>query len=429
MQTTCCIIGGGPAGIMLGFLLARSGVQVTVLEKHKDFFRDFRGDTIHPSTLELLHELNLLDKFLALPHSQVTGLCATVGGETFKMSDLTHLPTTAKFIAFMPQWDFLNFLATEASAFPTFQLKMGWEATGLIVQDGTFAGVRANTPDGPVEIGATLTVGCDGRHAITREAAHLEVVEQGVPIDVLWLRIGRRPDDPENALGYLNFGRALLLINRNDYFQCGYLIAKGTFPQIQHEGLSAFQAGLERLAPFLAGRTGEIDSWDKVKLLTVQINRLKQWSRPGLLSIGDAAHAMSPVGGIGINIALQDAVAAANLLTQPLLDGTLTPRHLRSVQYHRVQAVLRTQAMQAFAHGVMNRILTQPGPMTPPLALRVATRIPGFQRLAGRFIGIGLQPEHIQTEPAHQPHTPQPAVGLVPAADVLAPAPQKAPNT
>ncbi len=399
MKTICCIIGGGPAGMMLGFLLARAGVQVTVLEKHKDFFRDFRGDTIHPSTLELLHELGLLEKFLAMPHSQVTGLCAIIGGETFQMSDLSHLPTHAKFIALMPQWDFLNFLAEEARAFPSFILKMGWEATGLLEWEGRVTGVQVTTEDGPVEIAADLVVGCDGRHAISRNAAHLEVTEQGVPIDVLWMRLARQPDDPENALGYLNYGRALILINRNDYFQCGYLIAKGSFPNIQAKGLEEFRASIERLAPFLKDRTAELDAWDKVKLLTVQINHLKHWTRPGLLCIGDAAHAMSPVGGIGINIALQDAVAAANRLAEPLRTRTVTQHDLRAVQYYRVRAVLRTQSIQAFAHTLLNQILKDPGPVKPPLALRVATHIPGFQQLAGRFIGMGLQPEHIKTAP------------------------------
>jgi 2-polyprenyl-6-methoxyphenol hydroxylase-like FAD-dependent oxidoreductase len=315
LATTCCIIGGGPAGIMLGFLLARIGIQVTVLEKHKDFFRDFRGDTIHPSTLELLHELGLLDKFLTIPHSQVTGLSAIVGGQRFRMSDFSHLSTHCKYIALMPQWDFLNFLSAEAARFPSFTLRMGWEATGLLRQDGAIIGVSANTPEGPVEIPATLTVGCDGRHAISREAANLPLFDYGVPVDILWLRIARQPSDPENALGYFNYGRFIILINRNDYFQAGYIIPKDTFPQIQQNGLPAFQQSIERIVPFLAGRTSEIDSWDKVKLLTIQVNRLREWSSPGLLCIGDAAHAMSPVGGIGINIALQDAVATANLLT------------------------------------------------------------------------------------------------------------------
>jgi 2-polyprenyl-6-methoxyphenol hydroxylase-like FAD-dependent oxidoreductase len=397
LATTTCIIGGGPAGIMLGFLLARQGIAVTVLEKYKDFFRDFRGDTIHPSTLELLYELGLLDKFLALPHSQVNGLSAIIGGQRFQISDFSHLPTHAKFIALMPQWDFLNFLASEAARFPSFTLRMGWEATGLIQKNGLTTGVLANTPDGPVEIPAALTVGCDGRHAISRVAGHLPLVDEGVLLDILWLRIARQPSDPENALGYFNFGRFIILINRNDYFQVGYLIPKGAFPQIQQDGLPAFHQSIERIVPFLAGRTAEIDSWDKVKLLTILINRLIEWSSPGLLCIGDAAHAMSPVGGIGINIAIQDAVATANILSESLLAGAATPHDLARVQHYREKAVRNTQRFQLFAHRILSRALQHTGPVTPPLAIRLFTRIPGFQQLAGRFIGMGLQPQHIKT--------------------------------
>ena len=320
MQTTC-IIGGGPAGVMLGLLLARAGLPVTVLEKHKDFFRDFRGDTIHPSTLELMYELGLLDKLLQIRHTRIDHIAAMIGGEKFDIGDFTHLPTHAKFIALMPQWDLLNFLSKEASRYPSFTLRMGWEATGLIEENGVIKGVRANTPDGPQEIRADLTVGCDGRHAVSREAAHLPLAEEGVPIDVLWFRISRQPSDAEYGVGYANYGRFIVLINRIDYFQTAYIIAKGGFDQIKQDGLDKFHAGLEHIIPFLAGRTSEIDSWDKVKLLSVQINHLERWSRPGLLCIGDAAHAMSPVGGIGINIAVQDAVATANLLTDPLRSG------------------------------------------------------------------------------------------------------------
>jgi 2-polyprenyl-6-methoxyphenol hydroxylase-like FAD-dependent oxidoreductase len=382
---------------MLGFLLARQGVAVTVLEKYKDFFRDFRGDTIHPSTLELLYELGLLEKFLALPHSQVNGLSAIIGGQRFQMSDVSHLPTHAKFIVLMPQWDFLNFLAEEAARFPGFTLRMGWEATGLIqTKDGATTGVLANTPDGPVEIRAELTVGCDGRHAISRVAAHLPLSDEGVPIDILWLRIARQPSDPENALGYFNYGRFVVLINRNNYFQVGYLIPKGAFPQIQQNGIPAFQQSIERIVPFLAGRTAEIDSWDKVKLLTIQVNRLQDWCSPGLLCIGDAAHAMSPVGGIGINIALQDAVAAANILTESILTSGATVHDLQRVQHYREGAVRNTQRVQVFAHRIISRALQSTGPVTPPLALRIITKIPGFQYLTGRFIGMGLQPQHIK---------------------------------
>ncbi|WP_433973117.1 FAD-dependent oxidoreductase [Tunturiibacter lichenicola] len=396
LATTCCIIGGGPAGIMLGFLLARAGVKVTVLEKHNDFFRDFRGDTIHPSTLELLHELGLLEKFLKVPHSQVAALSATIGGERFPIADFSHVPTHCKFIALMPQWDFLNFLASEATRLPNFTLRMGWEATGLIQQNGATTGVRANTPDGPVEIPATLTVGCDGRHAISRDAGHLPLENEGVPVDVLWLKLARQPSDPENALGYINYGRLIILINRNDYFQIGYIIAKDTFPQIQQAGIPAFQQSIERIVPFLAGRTTEIDSWDKVKLLTIQVNRLQEWSSPGLLCIGDAAHAMSPVGGIGINIAIQDAVATANILTEALLSNTLSQHSLAQVQHYRENAVRNTQRVQVFAHRILNRVLRETGPIKPPLALRILTSIPGFQNIPARFVGIGLQPQHIK---------------------------------
>jgi 2-polyprenyl-6-methoxyphenol hydroxylase-like FAD-dependent oxidoreductase len=397
MQTTC-IIGGGPAGMMLGLLLARAGLPVTVLEKHVDFFRDFRGDTIHPSTLQLLDELGLFDKFLQLPHSQVSGLSAIIGGQKVVLSDLSRLPTRAKFIALMPQWDFLNFLAAEASRYPQFTLRMGWEATGLLEQNGVTTGVRAETPNGPVEIQADLTVGCDGRHAISRSAAQLTVTEDGVPIDILWFRVARQPSDPENALGYANFGRLVILINRVDYFQVGYLIPKGDFPRIQQQGLQAFHESLERIVPFLVGRAAEIDSWNKVKLLTIQVNHLERWFAPGLLCIGDAAHAMSPVGGIGINIALQDAVATANILTGFLRAGTLAPDHLRQVQDYREKAVRNTQRVQLFAHRILNRVLRNTGAFTVPLPLRILTSIPGFQQLAGRFIGMGLQPQHIQPQ-------------------------------
>jgi 2-polyprenyl-6-methoxyphenol hydroxylase-like FAD-dependent oxidoreductase len=394
-KTTCCIIGGGPAGMMLGYLLARSGVEVTVLEKHQDFFRDFRGDTIHPSTLELMYELGLLEKLLTIRHSEVTRAQGCIGDYDVTMADFSHLPTHAKFIALMPQWDFLNFLAAEAAKFPTFTLRMGWEATGLLQSNGVTTGVLANTPDGLAEISATLTVGCDGRHAISRETAHLPVVERGVPLDVLWTKISRESSDPELGLGNVNYGRLVVLINRIDYFQVAYLIAKGDFPKVQQEGIPAFQQSLARIVPFLADRVSEIDSWDKVKLLTVQVNRLTQWSTPGLLCIGDAAHAMSPVGGIGINIALQDAVATANILTEALLSNSLTPHHLKQVQLYREKAVRRTQAFQVFAHNILNRVFKNPGPVHAPWIFRFIVNIPGFKYLTGRVIGMGVQPEHI----------------------------------
>jgi len=399
-KTTCCIIGGGPAGVMLGFLLARSSVDVTVLEKHTDFFRDFRGDTIHPSTLELMYELNLLDKLLAIRHSEIRRASAFVGDQTVTMADLSHLPTHAKFVALMPQWDFLSFLASEASQFPTFKLRMGWEATRLVQKDGVTTGVIANTPDGTVKIPATLTVGCDGRQAISRQAAHLPLVEEGVPIDVLWFRLSRSEHDPENGLGYMNYGRFLVLINRLDYFQVAFLIPKNGFEDMQQQGLETFQQNIAQVIPFLADRVAEIDSWDKVKLLTVHVNRLAKWWSPGLLCIGDAAHAMSPVGGIGINIALQDAVATANILTEALQSNSLTSYHLLRVQQYREGAVRNTQRFQVFVHGILNRVLRNPNPIKLPWYVRLLTSIPGFKYLIARFIGMGLQPEHIHTRTA-----------------------------
>ncbi len=318
-NTTCCIVGGGPAGVMLAFLLARAGIRVTVLEKHKDFFRDFRGDTVHPATREVMYELGLLEEFLKQPHRKIEGISGVIGGRQFPMADCTHLPTHAKFVALMPQWDFLNFLAAQGKKYPTFDLRMEHNVTGLIEEDGRVVGAHAETPNGPVEIRADLTVGCDGRHAVTVPSAHLNLIETGVPIDVLWLRLSRHEGDPENALGYINYGAMMVLIDRGDYFQCAFIIRKDTFASVvQPAGLEAFRAAIVRLVPFLADRVQEITSWDDAKLLTVQLNRLARWHRPGLLCIGDAAHAMSPIGGVGINLAIQDAVAAARILAGPL---------------------------------------------------------------------------------------------------------------
>jgi len=392
--------------MMLGLLLARAGIEVTVLEKHKDFFRDFRGDTIHPSTLQLMHELGWLDDLLALPHQQINVLSVMFGDKSYPLPDFTHLPTAAKFIALMPQWDFLNFLAAKAAQFPTFHILMEHEATGLLYSGTQVVGVQANTPNGPIEIHAPLTVGCDGRHATTVAAAHFDVIERGVPIDVLWFRLSRRPNDPQNALGYFNHGHAAVLIDRHDYFQTAFLIRKGDFAAIQSAGLEDFKKCLADLVPFLAvpddsGRTriDELTSFDLCRLLTVQINHLHKWHTAGLLCIGDAAHAMSPVGGIGINIAIQDAVAAANILAKPLSLATPTRpvplATLAMVQSRREFAVRLTQFFQAQAHKVLIGVIENPKEMQAPAILRFASGSPRIRRFLGRMVGMGVLPEHI----------------------------------
>jgi 2-polyprenyl-6-methoxyphenol hydroxylase-like FAD-dependent oxidoreductase len=382
---------------MLGFLLARSGVDVTVLEKHKDFFRDFRGDTIHPSTLQLLYELGLLDQFLALPHQELTELAIAIGGQTLRMSDFTHLPTHAKFIALMPQWDFLNFLSSQAAKLPSFHLLMEHEATGLIETRNRVTGVRANTPSGQVEIRSALVVGCDGRHAITRASGHLPLHDTGAPIDILWFRLSRHEGEPENALGNINYGSFLILINRGDYYQCGFIIAKDTFTtRVQPAGLEAFRSSLVRLVPFLADRVNEITEWDQLKLLSIQVNRLTRWHSPGLLCIGDAAHAMSPVGGIGINLAIQDAVAAARILAPALKSNIVTGLTLAHIQSRRELPTRITQRFQVMVHYFLNRTLGNPAAIKPPLLLRLLSSHPSFRRFMARFIGMGVRPEHIQ---------------------------------
>ncbi len=397
LTTTCCIVGGGPAGIMLGFLLARSGVDVTVLEKHKDFFRDFRGDTIHPATLQILYELGLLDEFLALPHQQLTELAIAIGGQTLPISDFTHLPTHAKFIALMPQWDFLNFLSAQAAKLPSFHLLMEHEATSLIETRNRVVGVRANTPSGPIEISSSLVVGCDGRHAITRASGHLPLHDTGAPIDILWFRLSRHDGEPENALGNVNYGSFVILINRGDYFQCGFIIAKDTFAtRIQPAGLEAFRSSLVRLVPFLADRVHEITDWDQLKLLSIQVNRLTRWHSPGLLCIGDAAHAMSPVGGIGINLAIQDSVAAARILGPALKTSLVTELTLAHIQSRRELPTRITQAFQVTIHRFLIRTLGHPEAIKPPLLLRLLSGRRFFRRGMARFIGMGIRPEHIQ---------------------------------
>jgi 2-polyprenyl-6-methoxyphenol hydroxylase-like FAD-dependent oxidoreductase len=380
---------------MLGYLLARSGVQVTVLEKHADFFRDFRGDTVHPSTLEVMYELGLLDGLLALPHQKISLVRGVFGDFAFTVADTRHLPTHCKFVALMPQWDFLNFLSQQAKKFPAFQLRMQNEATDLILDGDQVAGVRVQTPDGPTEIRADLVIGCDGRHSIIRQAARLEVLERGVPIDVLWFRITRRGDEPEQLFGNINYGKILILIPRGDYFQAALLIHKGSFEEVKTHGMESFRESVRQIAPYLGDRVEELKDWDQIKLLSVQINRLRQWYRPGLLCIGDAAHAMSPAGGVGINLAIQDAVATANLLAESLREGRITEADLALVQHRREFPTRVTQQIQVFAHKGMERIFAMSGPAKAPWQLKLIVQIPGVQRIPARIIGLGVRPEHV----------------------------------
>ncbi len=398
LSTTCCIVGGGPAGMMLGFLLVRAGVDVIVIEKHADFFRDFRGDTIHPSTLENIHELGLLDEFLKRPHQEARQIGAQFGDTSLTVADFSHLPTRCKFIAFMPQWDFLDFVASHARQRKTFRLLMETEATDLIEDGGRVTGVRAKTGGGEIEIRAKLIVAADGRHSTIREKSKLEVVDLGAPMDVLWLRISKRPDDPAQSFGRIVAGRIFIMIDRGDYWQCAFVIAKGSFVGIQERGLAAFQKDIAALVPNLSDRVQELADWDQVKLLTVEVDRLKRWHRPGLLCIGDAAHAMSPIGGVGINLAIQDAVAAANILAGPLGLGRANDMDLQRVQDRRERPTRVTQAFQVFAQKrFIARILGARQTLSLPLPLRLLRRWPYLRRIPARFIGLGFRPEHVKT--------------------------------
>jgi 2-polyprenyl-6-methoxyphenol hydroxylase-like FAD-dependent oxidoreductase len=396
LETSCCVVGGGPAGMMLGYLLARQGVEVTVLEKHPDFFRDFRGDTVHPSTLDVLAELGLLREFLQLPHQQVETLGVVVGDSTFKVADFRHVPTQCKFVALMPQWDFLNFLSSRAKRLSTFHLLMKHEVTDLRREGDRIVGVVARNDGQEVQVRADLVVGCDGRHSVTRRAAGLEVIEHGVPIDVLWFRLSRRPDDPAQVLGNVNYGKALILIDRSDYFQAGLIIPKGSYEAIQARGIDAFRASIRQIVPWLGARVSELQDWEQIKILTVQINRLRRWHRPGLLCIGDAAHAMSPAGGVGINLAIQDSVAAANRLAGPLRERRLSEDDLAAVQRRRVFPTRVTQAMQLGAHRGFARVFENAGPIHAPWQLKAALLIPGIHRALGTAVGVGARPEHVR---------------------------------
>jgi 2-polyprenyl-6-methoxyphenol hydroxylase-like FAD-dependent oxidoreductase len=404
ITTSCCIAGGGPAGMMLALLLARAGVDVVVLEKHADFLRDFRGDTVHPSTLEVIYELGLLDEFLKLPHRRVERLGGIVGDTPVTIADFSHLPTRCKFIALMPQWDFLNFLAEHGRRYPSFHLHTRAEVTDLIEEGGRVVGVRATTPDGPLEVRATLVVGADGRTSVVRERAGLKVEDIGAPMDVLWMRLSRRDSDGAEALGRIAAGRMFVMIDRGDYWQCAYVIRKGAADEIKAQGLEAFREAIVGVAPLLRDRVQELKTWDDVKLLTVKIDRLARWHRPGVLCIGDAAHAMSPVGGVGINLAVQDAVAAANRLAAPLRAGTLSDDDLTAVQRRRTFPTRMTQRIQVFIqNNVLSRVLASRGTLSPPWPVRLLSRCPMLQGIPARLVGLGVRPEHVLVSPAIVP--------------------------
>ena len=385
--------------MMLSFLLARMGVDVLVLEKHADFLRDFRGDTIHPSTLEVMHELGILDEFLKRPHQEVRELAGQVGSETVTMADFTHLPTRCRFIAFMPQWDFLNFIVEQARRYPAFHLRMQAEVTDLIEENGKVAGVRAKTPEGILEARANLTVGADGRHSVVRERAGLTVINLGAPMDVMWMRLSRRPGDPGQTFGHVDIGRILVLLNREDYWQCAFVIPKGTIEEIRQRGLASLREEIAKLVPFLRDRVDELRDWKDISLLTVAVDRLQRWFRSGLLCIGDAAHAMSPIGGVGINLAIQDAVAAANILGTKLLQGTPSESELHAVQRRREFPTRATQRLQlVIQNNVIRRVLGSSKPLSLPWILKLVRRWPLLRRIPARLVGIGFRPEHVKTE-------------------------------
>jgi 2-polyprenyl-6-methoxyphenol hydroxylase-like FAD-dependent oxidoreductase len=406
VETRCCIAGGGPAGMMLGYLLARAGIDVMVLEKHADFLRDFRGDTIHPSTLQLMYELGLLKDFLKRPHQEARQLNGRVGGTEVTVADFSALPTKCRFVAFMPQWDFLNFLAEYGNKYPSFRVRMRAEVTDLLEEGGRVVGVRVTTPEGPLKVRASLVVGADGRHSTVRSRARLIVADLGAPIDVLWFRLSRKPGDRRNPLGNFDRGKVFIMLDRGDYWQCGYVIPKGALDDIRQRGLEAFREGICEVAPFMRDRVGELTSWDEVKLLTVVVDHLRRWYRPGLICIGDAAHAMSPVGGVGINLAIQDAVATANLLAAPLRAGRVREADLRQVQARREWPARLTQRLQVFIQDrVISRVLASQQQLSPPRFLWLFQWIPGLRRVPARLIGIGFRPEHIRTPDTCRPVT------------------------
>ena len=387
--------------MMLGFLLARAGVHVVVLEKHADFFRDFRGDTVHPSTLELMYELGLLDKFLQLPHQEVETLSAQIGAEHLQFVDFRHLPTHCKFMALMPQWNFLNFLAEQGKRYKTFDLRMLADATDLIEENGRVVGLIAKTPDGALTIRADLVVGCDGRHSTVREKAGFKSEDYGAPMDVLWFRLSHKASDSADTFGHIEAGRLMVMLDRGDYWQCAYIIPKGGIERVKSEGLEAFRARVVEMSPFVSDRVGELKTWDDVKLLSVTVDRLQKWWRPGLICIGDAAHAMSPIGGVGINMAVQDAVAAANRLAGPLRAHKVTDEDLQAIQQRRTLPVEFTQWLQlTIQRRIISRVLASHERPKPPLFFKLFGVFPLLRRIPARLLGIGIRPEHVQTPEA-----------------------------
>src|SRR5262245_39991466 len=399
LSARCCIAGGGPAGMMLGLLLARAGVDTVVLEKHADFLRDFRGDTIHPSTLAVMNEIGLLGDLLAIRHEEVAQLSAVVGDSTVTIADFRHVPAHCGFVAFMPQWDFLNLLAARAARYESFRLRMRAEVTELLEESGRVVGVRGLGADGPIEVRALLVVAADGRSSAIRHAAGLPGEEFGAPMDVLWFRLPRRESDPGSPLGRIDTGRIFVTINRGEHWQCGFVIPKGGVDEIRQRGLDVLRQEVSTLVPFLADRWSAIRDWDDIKLLTVRVDRLTRWYRPGLLCIGDAAHAMSPIGGVGINLAIQDAVAAANLLARPLAEGVVSTDDLRRVQSRRAWPTRVTQGLQLLIQRrVITAVLGGRRPVRPQLIVRALQRMPVLRRIPAYLIGIGIRPEHVRAE-------------------------------